>query len=139
MIHHSNIQARWADLDAFGHMNNAAYLVIAQEARVDFTWYSRSAIGEKPILVDTVVARAEVDYLEPIYDGGNEVDVAITVARLGNASYELNYAISRQGLIYARVKTVQVAVSLETKKSRLLSEEEREFLSGYLEDSAEGK
>ena len=138
MIHHSTVQARWADLDAFGHMNNAAYLVLAQEARADFTWFSRMAIGQKPILTDMVVARAEVDFLEPIYDGGIEVDVAITVTRLGNASFELNYAISRQGVIHARLKTVQVAVSMETKKSRPLTKEEREFLSGYLEDSAEG-
>ena len=139
MIHHSIVQVRWADLDAFGHMNNATYLVLAQEARADFTWYSRKAIGGRPILADMAVARAGDDFVEPIYDGGIEVDVAITVGRLGDASFELNYVISHQGLIHARVKTVQVAVSMETKKSRPLTNEEREFLSGYLEDSAEGK
>lgn len=139
MIHHSTLQVRWADLDAFGHVNNAAYLVLAQEARADFTWYSRKAVGDRPILEDMVVARAEVDFLEPIYDGGIEIDVAITVGRLGNASFELNYVISHHGLVYARIKTVQVGVSMETKKSRPLTGEERKYLSGYLEDSAEGK
>ena len=138
MIHHTSLQVRWADLDAFGHVNNAAYLVLVQEARADFTWYSRKNVGGKPILEDMVVARAEVDFQEPIYDGGIDVDVAITVARLGNSSFELNYVISHQGLIHARVKTVQVAVSMETKKSRPLTEEERSFLSDYLEVSAEG-
>lgn len=138
MIHHSTLQVRWADLDAFGHVNNAAYLVLVQEARADFTWYSRKNVGDKPILADMVVARTEVDYVEPIYDGGIDVDVAITVARLGSASFELNYVISHHGLIHARAKTVQVAVSMETKKSRPLTEEERSFLSGYLEVSAEG-
>ncbi|MFZ2228484.1 MAG: thioesterase family protein [Candidatus Nanopelagicaceae bacterium] len=138
MIHHTTLQARWADLDAFGHVNNAAYLVLVQEARADFTWYSRKLLGQKPILADMVVARAEVDFLEPIYEGGIEVDVAITVARLGNSSFALNYVISHQGLIHARANTVQVAVSMETKKSRPLTEEERSFLSDYLEVSAEG-
>ena len=139
MIHHSAIKVRWDDLDAFGHVNNAIYLTFAQEARNDFIWYSRKAVGKEPILADMVVARAEVDFIEPIYDGGFDLDVAITVGRLGNASFELNYIISHQGLIHAHVKTVQVAVSMETKKSRPLANEEREFLSGYLEDSAEGK
>ena len=139
MIHHRAIQVRWDDLDAFGHINNAAYLIFAQEARADFTWYSRKAAGEKFIFADMVVARAEVDFLEPIYDGGIEVDVAITVSRLGNSSFSLNYVISHQGLIHARITTVQVAVSMETKKSRPLTDEEREFLSGYLEDSAKGE
>lgn len=139
MIHHTSMQVRWADLDAFGHVNNAAYLVIVQEARSDLIWFSRKRVGLRPILADMVVARVEVDYLEPIYEGGIEIDVAITVARLGNASFDLNYVISRQGVIYSRVKTVQVAVSMETKKSRPLTQEERTFLSDYLEVSPEGK
>lgn len=138
MIHHSSIEVRWDDLDAFGHVNNATYLTFAQEARNDFIWYSRKAAGERELLGDMVVARTEVDYLKPIYDGGFEIDVAITVGRLGNASFELNYVISHQDLIYARVKTVQVGISMETKKSRPLTEEERNFLSQYLEVSAEG-
>jgi acyl-CoA thioester hydrolase len=138
MIHHSSIEVRWDDLDAFGHVNNATYLTFAQEARNDFIWYSRKAAGKRELLGDMVVARTEVDYLEPIYDGGIEIDVAITVGRLGNASFELNYVISHQGKICARVKTVQVGVSMETKKSRPLNEEERNFLSDYLEVSTEG-
>jgi len=139
MHHHCAVHVRWDDLDAFGHVNNAAYLTFAQEARSDFTWYSRQRKGEKPILADMVVARAEVDFVEPIYEGGIDVDVAISVERLGNASFELLYVISREGTTYAKVKTVQVAVSMETKKSRPLNDEEREFLSLYLMNSTEGR
>ena len=32
---------RWDDLDAFGHVNNAKYLVFVQEARVDLFWKER--------------------------------------------------------------------------------------------------
>ncbi|MTB05393.1 MAG: thioesterase, partial [Actinobacteria bacterium] len=35
--------------------------------------------------------------------------------------------------VVARVKTVQVAVSMQTKKSRPLNDSEREFLTKYLE------
>lgn len=139
MRHHCTIHVRWDDLDAFQHINNAAYLTFAQEARSDFTWYSQKRIGKEPILADMVVARAEIDYLEPIYEGGIDVDVAISVARLGNASFDLLYEISREGVIYSRVRTVQVAVSMETKRSRPLTDEERAFLTRYLIDPTEGK
>lgn len=138
MRHHNLVHVRWDDLDAFGHINNAAYLTFVQEARADFTWYSRKRSGETPILADMVVARAEIDYLEPIYEGGVEVDVAISVTRMGNASFDLSYEISRDGVLHARAKTVQVAVSMETKKSRPLSGEERSFLTRYLAASSEG-
>jgi acyl-CoA thioester hydrolase len=43
------------------------------------------------------------------------------------------FTIADAGKVFAKVKTVQVAVSLETKKSRPLTDKEREFLTKYLE------
>jgi acyl-CoA thioester hydrolase len=134
MRHTSKVHVRWDDLDAFGHINNAAYLVFVQEARADFTWFSRQKIGKSPLLADMVVARAEIDYIEPIYDGGMDVECQIWITRIGNASFEMEYEIIHKGVIRARIKTTQVAVSLETKRSRPLTDEEREFLSEYLEE-----
>ena len=130
----AKVHVRWDDLDAFGHINNAQYLTYVQEARSDFTWFSRQKAGKTPLLFDMVVARAEVDYIEPIYDGGMDVDCQIWITRIGNASFEMEYEIIHKGVIRARVKTTQVAVSVETKRSRPLSDEEREFLAEYLEE-----
>ena len=135
MRHTAKVHVRWDDLDAFGHINNAAYLTFVQEARVDFTWFALERAGKKPLLADMVVARAEVDYIEPIYDGGMEVDCQIWITRIGNSSFEMEYEIIHKGVIRARIKTTQVAVSVETKRSRPLSDEEREFLAEYLEES----
>ncbi|GDX16388.1 thioesterase [Actinomycetes bacterium] len=134
MRHTAKVHVRWDDLDAFGHINNAKYLTYVQEARADFTWFARQAAGKTPLLFDMVVARAEVDYIEPIYDGGMDVDCQIWITRIGNASFEMEYEIIHKGVIRARVKTTQVAVSVETKRSRPLSDEEREFLAEYLEE-----
>ena len=135
MRHTAKVHVRWDDLDAFGHINNAKYLTYVQEARADFTWFARQASGKTPLLFDMVVARAEVDYIEPIYDGGMDIDCQIWVTRIGTASFEMEYELVHKGVIRARVKTTQVAVSVETKRSRPLSDEEREFLTEYLEES----
>ena len=133
MRHKCKAHVRWNDLDAFGHVNNANYLTYVQESRADFTWWSRKRAGEKPLLADMVVARAEVDFLEPIYDGGFDLDVEIWVTKIGNASFDLAYQMSSNGTIHANAKTVQVAVSMETKKSRPLNDIERQYLGRYLE------
>ncbi len=138
MLHHYSMHVRWDDLDAFDHVNNAAYLTFAQEARSDFMWFSRQRNGEKPMLADMVVARAEVDFIEPIYDVAIDLDIAISVTRLGTSSFDLLYIISRDGVVFSKITTVQVAVSMETKKSRPLNDEEREFLSQYLAVPTEG-
>jgi len=113
---------RWDDIDAFGHVNNAKYLTYIQEAR--FLW--------SPI-IEMVVARAEVDFIEPIYEGGRFYDVNLWVEAIGNSSFTMGYeVVGDNGVVHAKVKTVQVAVSMETKKSRPLTDAEREFLNKYL-------
>lgn len=133
MRHKCQLQIRWADLDAFKHINNAAYLVYMQEARADFTWFSRIARGEEPLLADMVVARAEVDYLSPIHQTGTTLDVEIYVEKVSNSSFVMVYEMSQGGTLRARGKTVQVGVDMETEKARRLRDKEREFLSQYLE------
>ena len=113
---------RWGDLDAFGHVNNATYLVYAQEAR--YAWSK---------MIEMVVARAEVDFIAPIYAGDIYIDVEIWVNKIGNSSFGLTYEMKNGDELVARIKTVQVTVSLETKKSRPITDAEREFLTKYLE------
>jgi acyl-CoA thioester hydrolase len=83
--------------------------------------------------MEMVVARAEVDFIEPIYKGGFDLDVSVWVSRIGNSSFELSYELSSAIGLHARGRTVQVTVSMESKKSRPLLQEERDFLDLYLE------
>ncbi len=130
--HHFPLTVRWGDIDAFGHINNATYLTYIQEARVDFTWYSRKRRNEQPLLLDMVVARIEVDYLLPIYEGHTNLDIAVWVERIGTSSFTFAYEVSEGATLYARAKSIQVAVSMESKTSRPLNNVEREFLNEYL-------
>jgi acyl-CoA thioester hydrolase len=133
MIYTNQQFVRWDDIDAFGHVNNAKYLTYIQEARFQWSFYQYKEKQADPTLVQMVVAKAEVDYLAPIYEGGRFYDVNLWVESIGNSSFVMGYEIvGDNGTIHAKVKTVQVAVSLETKKSRPLTDQEREFLNQYL-------
>ena len=133
MIYTDKQFVRWDDIDAFGHVNNAKYLTYIQEARFQWLYYQYASQNQKPTLVEMVVARAEVDFIAPIYEGGRFYDVTLWVESIGNSSFTLGYEVlGDNGVVHARVKTVQVAVSMETKKSRPLSDEERAFLNSYL-------
>ena len=114
---------RWGDLDAFGHVNNATYLIYAQEAR--FAWSK---------MLEMVVARAEVDFIAPIYTGDIYINVEIWVNKVGNSSFGVTYEMKNGDELLARVKTVQVTVSMDTKKSRPINDAERDFLNKYLEE-----
>jgi acyl-CoA thioester hydrolase len=135
MRFHTKAHVRWDDLDAFNHVNNAKYLTYVQEARVDLFWADRRAKGLNAIMDDMVVARAEVDYVKPIYDSAVQVDIAIWCSKIGRAAFDLRYEISsaKDG-VYAKVKTVQVVVDMETKRARSLREDEIDFLKEYFEE-----
>ena len=122
MRYQSKQYVRWDDLDAFGHVNNAVYLTYAQEAR--FAWSG---------ILEMVVARAEVDFIAPIYDGDTFLDIELWVSAIGNSSFTMTYEIKLKGELVARVKTVQVTVDMGTKKSSPISDEQRAFLTKYLE------
>ncbi len=122
MKYQSKQYVRWDDLDAFGHVNNAVYLTYAQEAR--FAWSG---------ILEMVVARAEVDFIAPIYDGDTFLDIELWVSAIGNSSFTMTYEIKMKGEVVARVKTVQVTVDMSTKKSSPMSDEQRAFLTKYLE------
>ena len=122
MIYTDKQFIRWDDIDAFGHVNNAKYLTYIQEAR--FLW--------SPI-IEMVVARAEVDFIEAIYEGGRFYDINLWVESIGNSSFTMAYeVVGDNGVVHAKVKTVQVVVNMETMKSRPLKDSEREFLNSYL-------
>ena len=124
MIYTGKQYIRWDDIDALGHVNNAKYLTYIQEAR--FLW--------SPI-IEMVVARAEVDFIEAIYEGGRFYDINLWVESIGNSSFTMAYeVVGDNGVVHAKVKTVQVVVSMETMKSRPLKDSEREFLNQYLKD-----
>ena len=133
MIYTSSQFVRWDDIDALVHVNNAKYLTYIQEARFQWSFYELKTSGAAPTLAEMVVARNEIDYLVPIYEGGCYYDVNLWVESISNSSFVLGYeVVSKDGVVHAIVKSVQVAFSMQSKKSRPLNDAERVFLNKYL-------
>jgi acyl-CoA thioester hydrolase len=82
--------------------------------------------------MEMVVARAEVDYLAPITEGGCFYDVTLWVDSIGTSSFVNGYELTKDGVVYAKMKTVQVTIDLKSRKSRPINEAERGFLTKYL-------
>jgi acyl-CoA thioester hydrolase len=122
---------RWNDLDAFGHVNNAKYLTYAESARID---WGQQQFAEKAdsVLVQMTVARSEIDYLLPITEFESYYDVDLWVESIGNSSFVVGYEVSKDGLVFTKMKTVQVMIDLESRKSRPITDNERSFLTKYL-------
>ena len=128
----SKVFVRWADLDAFGHVNNAVYLTYSELARVEWGGKQFAPKDSGSVLVEMTVAHSEVDYLIPITKFGVDYDVNLWVENIGNTSFTVAYEVVRDGVVFAKMKTVQVMIDIKMMKPRPINEVERAFLNQYL-------
>ena len=109
------IDMRWADLDAYGHVNNAVIFSYLETARVKLLL--EPGIDLMQGSLQTLVARAECDYLKPI-PFSERVAISMEISRLGHSSYDIHYRVhNNEGVTYATAKTVMVCFDPELNKA----------------------
>jgi acyl-CoA thioester hydrolase len=145
---HIPVQVRWSDLDAYGHVNNAAILTLLEEARIHGFWADGDGSGPGVFNAGadsatfTLIARQEVEYLLPIPHLNAPVDVQMWIGKLGGASLEVCYEIySPTGhepqKLFTRAVTVMVLVDSSTMRPRKMTDAERGELEHLVEPSIE--
>jgi acyl-CoA thioester hydrolase len=125
---------RWADMDAFGHVNNVAFLRYLEEARIDFMFRLAPGEGSASFTGGSVVARHEIDYLRPLVHRHEPVVVETWVTDISAASMTVRYEVKDEDVVYARASTVVVPYNLAEQRPRRITLEERAFLEKYRDD-----
>ena len=117
---------RYRDADAFGHVNNAVYLTYLEEAR---NAYLR-ALGLVRRLEDItmILGRCEIDYRAPL-EVGEQVEVGVRPARMGNKSFELAYELRAAGRVVAEARTVLVGFDYDRNETAPIPERWRAVLT----------
>ncbi|KAA6433902.1 acyl-CoA thioesterase [Agrococcus sediminis] len=141
------VRVRWSDLDAYGHVNNAALLTLLEEARVSAFWAGGPEGSPTTAIIDagpgatsvTVIARQEAEYLGQIPHHREPIVVDIWVGQLGGASMQVCYEVLSpdRSEVYARAATTVVMLDASTGRPRRLSDAEREAWAPYVEAPVE--
>ncbi len=121
------VQVRFQDLDAVGHVNNAVYATYLEEARIG---YLKEVFEVDTQELGAVIAHLEIDYRQPVTDD-TYVTVAVRTLEPGNSSVPMEYEIRTDGEVVATAETVMVAIDYETGETRRLPDEWRERLAEY--------
>ncbi|WUH93460.1 acyl-CoA thioesterase [Streptomyces sp. NBC_00433] len=125
---------RWADMDAFGHVNNVVFLRYLEEARIDFMFRLAPGEGSASFTGGSVVARHEIDYLRPLVHRHEPVDIETWVTDISAASMTVRYEVKDEATVYARASTVVVPYNLALSRPRRITAEERAFLEKYRDE-----
>ncbi|UUU33870.1 acyl-CoA thioesterase [Streptomyces sp. CA-210063] len=132
MRHIYRCPLRWADMDAYGHVNNVVFLRYLEEARIDFLFRP-----EKDFKQGSVVARHEIDYKRQLVHRHQPVDIELWITEIRAASFTITYEVKDPDQVYVRASTVIVPFDFATQRPRRLTAEEREFLQEYRDDEEE--
>ncbi|WP_199423930.1 acyl-CoA thioesterase [Actinotalea solisilvae] len=144
---HVPVPLRWADLDAYGHVNNVAVLRLLEEARIAAFWRHGEAAGDWPTAVldagpgagtHTLVARQEIEYLLPLGYRREPVTVEMWIGHLGGASIDVCYQLTAGGTgadraVFVQATTTLVLIDAATARPRRITAEERAVWEPYVE------
>ena len=122
------IQPRWRDTDALGHVNNAVYLSYVEIARLN--WYIDLGFDASFKEFSFILKTAEVDYQVPITLKSKPI-VELWVSHIGTKSWAFSYKIYEKtdGTVYAYAKTVLVNYDYEGQKAIPMNERIIEILN----------
>lgn len=134
-VHQHTIPVRWSDFDRYGHLMNANYIEIAQEARLAF---AEDHFYSKDLEFAAFVRHLDVDFRKPVEPKGNPTLLVETqVVEIGNTSFITRQEIKdKHGRTACVVECVQVAVDEESQTPRPLTDAEKQILltSGQVDD-----
>jgi acyl-CoA thioester hydrolase len=127
---HVDVEVRFRDTDAMGHVNNAVYLSYLEVARQK---YWREVMGLEDFRkVDLILVRSEIDYRSPVITG-ETVRVHLKITRLGNSSFDFAYRVEEagSGRLVAEAKSVQAFFDYAKNKVKRISPEVRAKLNAF--------
>jgi acyl-CoA thioester hydrolase len=125
-MHEKQIEIRWRDMDAFGHVNNAVYLTYLEEVRDE--WLERALAGVADSW-DFVLVRVAIDYRSELKQSDDMLVARVGLRSIGRSSFQTREELrTRSGRVAASAESVMVARDRTTGSSRRLSADERSAL-----------
>jgi YbgC/YbaW family acyl-CoA thioester hydrolase len=110
-------RVRWSECDPFGHANHRAYFEWFEEARNRYL----EQVGLAPLSPSTpgpVIAETAIRYHRPLAYA-DEIMVSARTLRLGRTSFEMEYAVWRNGLCALGRAVLILVVNATGEKSPL--------------------
>lgn len=144
LTHRYEIQVRFADTDALGHVNNASYATWTESARLDFLASldgdadgssgvrhpARHRLGQDGGL-GLILARLEINFRRQVRYG-EAVVVESGVGRVGGRSFTLRQRIVAGTGVAAEAAAVMVVFDFTAQETRELPPALRSALAPYL-------
>ena len=117
------VDVRWRDTDALGHVNHVVFLTYLEEGRDAF--YTQ-VVGSEP---NYVVVRLEIDFQAEVRHEDGKVMVQIEVEKVGTTSLTTRETVVSPSQVAAQARVVTVRWDAERRKPIPFTDAERARLA----------
>jgi acyl-CoA thioester hydrolase len=118
-------------MDVYGHVNNARFLTLYEEARVALFFTAARSDGLTSFEAGIVISRHEIDYLRPV-DYEDKVRIELWVEEVRPSRIIVAYELFDGDALASRARSVCVPYDLMGQRPRRLSDAERTFLTRWM-------
>jgi len=125
VTHTTDIQVRFADTDALGHLNNASYALFAETARIAFFR------DTKIVVTSLILARLELDFIRQVKHG-EAVQVVNSIEKIGNSSITMLQTVTAETEPACQVRSVVVHFDYASNTPLRVPDEARVNLEPYI-------
>ena len=127
MEYSTEIQIRFADLDAYGHVNHATFFTYLETARTIVFKQPFLALMKKGLLL--MIVKAECSYRKPI-DLNGRVIVSMQLEDSRRTSFTMGYRIhDGTGTTFAEAKTVMICFDEQRNKPVAMPDEMKQAMN----------
>jgi acyl-CoA thioester hydrolase len=119
------VEPRFRDTDAMGHVNNAVYITYFEVVRAEY-WFRLTGLREYQ-QVPFILAHVTADFRSSALIG-EKLEVGMRITRLGEKSFDAEYRIETAGgeRLIAEGRSVMVMYDYDAERSYPIPEELRE-------------
>lgn len=124
----TEISLRYGDLDTYGHVNNAVYATLIEEARVEYLRDVLSDVATDLASLDggtgIVLANLEIDFERPLRDT-DAVTIGVRIPSLGGSSIPFEYEVRDDHGVVATAETTVVVIDTGTGQTQPIPDDWR--------------
>lgn len=130
----AQVEVRWSDMDAFGHINHARMVTLMEEARIQ--WLLSAGEEYAPLIKSAMIVHVEIRYQSQLRHEDSPLRIDMWIKGFRSVDFTIGYEIrgadAEPGSRPACVASTQMAVvDVEAHKLRRLTATEKVYLRSW--------
>ena len=128
----TNLNVRFRDLDAMGHVNNAVFFTYFEQGRIHF--FQQVFQISEPSDFNLILAKISCKYLKPVKINDRLI-LQLWVSKIGKKSFNLSYKVidfEDESVVYAVGESIQVWFDYDQNKTIEISKDKKKRLTAFM-------